>query len=190
MTHAVASYLELMQQPYTGCNPIGLMLSKDKAIAKESVLPSNSYSAVRCLSTREACQTATASAVPPAGQVGGRGCVAGHLASVDCQRRSSPGPTRGVRSPACRLRCDGGTVHRRPRTVRGCDRKPASGDVSDLGDDLQQDAGRRGTNCHREGQMGPGIPEKARYRHTCRNQSPPPGWTFALSNSASGCTVP
>ncbi len=32
--HAVASYLELMQQPYTGCNPIGLMLSKDKAIAK------------------------------------------------------------------------------------------------------------------------------------------------------------
>ncbi len=32
--YAVISYLELMRQPYTGCNPVGLMLSKDKALAK------------------------------------------------------------------------------------------------------------------------------------------------------------
>jgi D-alanine-D-alanine ligase len=32
--HAVVSYLELMRQPYTGCNPIGMMLSRDKAISK------------------------------------------------------------------------------------------------------------------------------------------------------------
>lgn len=32
---AVISYLELMQQPYTGCNPRGLLLSKDKAITKK-----------------------------------------------------------------------------------------------------------------------------------------------------------
>lgn len=32
---AVISYLELMQQPYTGCNPRGLLLSKDKALAKK-----------------------------------------------------------------------------------------------------------------------------------------------------------
>ncbi|MEM6688316.1 MAG: ATP-grasp domain-containing protein [Planctomycetota bacterium] len=32
---AVISYLELMQQPYTGCNPRGLMLSKDKALSKK-----------------------------------------------------------------------------------------------------------------------------------------------------------
>lgn len=32
--YAVVSYLELMRQAYTGCNPIGLMLSKDKATAK------------------------------------------------------------------------------------------------------------------------------------------------------------
>lgn len=32
--HAVISYLELMRQPYTGCNPRGLLLSKDKAISK------------------------------------------------------------------------------------------------------------------------------------------------------------
>ncbi len=31
----VVSYLELMQQPYTGCNPRGLMLSRDKALSKK-----------------------------------------------------------------------------------------------------------------------------------------------------------
>lgn len=31
----VASYLELMKQPYTGCNPRGLMLSHDKALCKQ-----------------------------------------------------------------------------------------------------------------------------------------------------------
>lgn len=31
----VVSYLELMQQPYTGCNPRGLMLSNDKALSKK-----------------------------------------------------------------------------------------------------------------------------------------------------------
>ncbi len=33
--HAIISYLELMQQPYTGCNPRGLLLSKDKALTKK-----------------------------------------------------------------------------------------------------------------------------------------------------------
>lgn len=32
---AVISYLELMRQPYTGCNPRGLLLSKDKALSKK-----------------------------------------------------------------------------------------------------------------------------------------------------------
>ncbi|MCP5143477.1 MAG: ATP-grasp domain-containing protein [Gammaproteobacteria bacterium] len=33
--HHVASFLELMKQPYTGCNPRGLMLSHDKALTKK-----------------------------------------------------------------------------------------------------------------------------------------------------------
>lgn len=32
---AVVSYLELMRQPYTGCNPLGLMLTHDKALSKK-----------------------------------------------------------------------------------------------------------------------------------------------------------
>ena len=33
--HHVVSYLELMRQPYTGCNPRGLMLAHDKALSKK-----------------------------------------------------------------------------------------------------------------------------------------------------------
>ena len=40
--HAVIAYLELMQQPYTGCNPRGLLLSKDKALSPASPPPGRS----------------------------------------------------------------------------------------------------------------------------------------------------
>ncbi len=33
--HNVVSYLELMRQPYTGCNPRGLILARDKALSKK-----------------------------------------------------------------------------------------------------------------------------------------------------------
>jgi D-alanine-D-alanine ligase len=33
--HAVVSYLELLRAPYTGCNPRGLMLARDKALSKK-----------------------------------------------------------------------------------------------------------------------------------------------------------
>jgi D-alanine-D-alanine ligase len=33
--HAVVSYLELMRAPYTGCNPRGLVLGRDKALSKK-----------------------------------------------------------------------------------------------------------------------------------------------------------
>jgi D-alanine-D-alanine ligase len=33
--HHLVSYLELMRKPYTGCNPRGLMLARDKALAKK-----------------------------------------------------------------------------------------------------------------------------------------------------------
>ena len=33
--HHIASFLELMKQPYTGCNPRGLMLAHDKSLTKK-----------------------------------------------------------------------------------------------------------------------------------------------------------
>jgi len=35
--HHVASYLELMKMPYTGCRPRGMMLARDKALSKKLV---------------------------------------------------------------------------------------------------------------------------------------------------------
>lgn len=37
LDHQVVSYLELMQVPYTGCHPRGLMLARDKALSKKLV---------------------------------------------------------------------------------------------------------------------------------------------------------
>ncbi|MCB0325400.1 MAG: hypothetical protein KDD69_17575 [Bdellovibrionales bacterium] len=36
--HHIAAYLELLKQPYTGCNPRGLLLSHDKVLAKQLML--------------------------------------------------------------------------------------------------------------------------------------------------------
>jgi len=36
--HHLVSYLELMRTPYTGCNPRGLMLARDKALAKKVLM--------------------------------------------------------------------------------------------------------------------------------------------------------
>ena len=33
--HSVVSYLELLRVPYTGCNPRGLLLSRDKSLSKK-----------------------------------------------------------------------------------------------------------------------------------------------------------
>lgn len=47
----VVSYLELMKTPYTGCNPRGLMLSRDKALARTLLaahrIPAPEFSVVR-----------------------------------------------------------------------------------------------------------------------------------------------
>ena len=47
----VVSYLELMKTPYTGCNPRGLMLSRDKALAKTLLayhrIPAPEFAVVR-----------------------------------------------------------------------------------------------------------------------------------------------
>ncbi|MCX6101057.1 MAG: D-alanine--D-alanine ligase, partial [Candidatus Bipolaricaulota bacterium] len=47
----VVSYLELMKTPYTGCNPRGLMLSRDKALARTLLayhrIPAPEFAVVR-----------------------------------------------------------------------------------------------------------------------------------------------
>ena len=44
----MVSYLELLRTPYTGCNPRGLMLARDKALSK-TLLASHRIAAARQL---------------------------------------------------------------------------------------------------------------------------------------------
>ena len=49
----VVAYLELLRQPYTGCNPRGLMLSRDKVLTKQILsLPPHPDAAVRGVPAR------------------------------------------------------------------------------------------------------------------------------------------
>jgi D-alanine-D-alanine ligase len=74
----VVSYLELLRVPYTGCNPRGLILSRDKALAKKIL----SYHRVRCArsspsSNGPAGAPPEAAAVPADRQVAGEGRLRG-----------------------------------------------------------------------------------------------------------------
>jgi len=48
----VVAFLELMRQPYTGCNPRGLMISRDKALSKQILayhrIPTPRFAVLRC----------------------------------------------------------------------------------------------------------------------------------------------
>ena len=51
----VVAFLELLRQPYTGCNPRGLLLSRDKsAVQAAAVVPPHSHAAVRRVPPRRA----------------------------------------------------------------------------------------------------------------------------------------
>jgi D-alanine-D-alanine ligase len=47
----VVAFLELMKQPYTGCNPRGMMISRDKALSKQILsyhrIPTPGFAVIR-----------------------------------------------------------------------------------------------------------------------------------------------
>ena len=53
----VVSHLELLRVPYTGCNPRGLMLARDKALSKTR----SPTTACRCPSSRSSASAAPCS---------------------------------------------------------------------------------------------------------------------------------
>ena len=85
----VAAYLELMKQPYTGCNPRGLLLARDKALAKQILQFHRIPTPQICgLSPGPQGQSAEAAGLPVDRQIDGRGRIAGCL---HCQSGAIPG---------------------------------------------------------------------------------------------------
>ena len=82
----VVSYLELLRLPYTGCNPQGMVLSRDKALSKQLMsYHRDSRPGVRGLSARTGHQAAAEVGVPPDRQVAHAGGLNRHRR----KRRSS-----------------------------------------------------------------------------------------------------
>ena len=75
----VVAFLELMRQPYTGCNPRGLLLSRDKlALQAAARVSSHPHAAVRGVPPRGAPACAPQAEFPAVRQIDRRGRLARH----------------------------------------------------------------------------------------------------------------
>ena len=165
---AVISYLELMQQPYTGCNPRGLLLSKDKALSKKVLsfhrIPTPRFTVFPIGRTVHRPKKLVVSAVR---QIGGRGCFLWNRPGIDREQRRSACRTGQVRSREDRRRRDRGTVHRGTRVVRRRDRQHAPEDSSGLGNELRQNARRHGQDRHQPSEMEQQVSRETRDHNAC-----------------------
>ena len=80
---AVISYLELMQQAYTGCNPRGLLLSKDKALSKK-VLTYHRIPTPRFAVSGGTSGVRTQNSLSTFRQIRSGRCILRNLAGLDC----------------------------------------------------------------------------------------------------------
>ena len=141
----VVAFLELMKQPYTGCNPRGMMISRDKALSKQILsyhrIPTPGFAVFR---RGQALSPAAQAQVPAVREIGDRGCIARHLAGFGGRRRREAQGAHRVHSRADQLGCAGRGVHRRPRAVRRRARQRSPAHVSGLGDGFRHAARRHG----------------------------------------------
>ena len=166
----VVSYLELLRVPYTGCNPRGLMLARDKALSKKLLayhrIPVPEFAVFRIGRPVAAAEAAD---VPADRQVADAGGVDRHLAGVGRRRR------REARASACAssTRASAPTpssssyIDGRELYVGVLGNQRAAG-VPGLGAALHQDAGRRAADRHRPREV-----ERASTRRSAASRPAP-----------------
>ena len=95
--HYVVAYLELIRQRYTGCNPRGMMLSRDKVLTKR-VLATHRVAtpAFRLFPFGRRFREPSRLDLPAVREVGDRGRVARHLASLARRGHEEPARARAV----------------------------------------------------------------------------------------------
>ncbi len=130
----VVSYLELLKVPYTGCNPRGLTLSRDKALAKKLMayhrIPVPDFLVVPLGGKDEAAETA---AVPADRQVADLRILDRHFAGVGRRQRRTARQARAVHPRHDHDAGDRRGVHRRPRALCRRDGQRSAADVPGLG---------------------------------------------------------
>ena len=188
----VVSYLELLKVPYTGCNPRGLTLSRDKALAKKLMayhrIPVPDFLVV---------------------PIGGKAKLpkrlqfplivksltyessTGHLAGVGGDQRGTAAQARAVHSRHHPDAGDRRGVHRRPRAVCRRDRQRSAAGVPGVGDVVRQDAGQQLAHRHRAREVERQVPEEARHRHRGGEPAPktPPRRCSTSPSASTGRSI-
>ena len=167
----VVAFLELMRQPYTGCNPRGMMISRDKALSKQilsyhriptakfALLPRNRrYRVPKRLKFPLFVKSATEDASLGIAQ-----------ASIVHDARSS---ASAWSSSTSRRHSDALVeeyIEGREIYI-GVHGQRAADDFSALGTEFRHAAGRHGRDRDAQGQMGPQVSAEARHRYgACRD---------------------
>ena len=170
----VVSYLELLRVPYTGCNPRGLTLSRDKAPGQEAArLPPHSGAGLHGRAAQPQAVAAEAAAVSADREVADLRVVDRHLAGVGGRQRGA----------AARSACSSSTTRSARRRSSSSSSTAASctsacwatsgcgcfrcGRCRSRKMPREQLAHR-----HRAGEVERQVPEEARHRHRARPQLP------------------
>ena len=134
----VVAFLELMRQPYTGCNPRGLLLSRDKSLCKQLLAYHRiADAAVRGVPPRRAHSRAAPAALPAVREVDRRGRLARHRAGLGGRGRGEAQGAHRVRARADQVRRAGRGVHRGARAVRRRARQRAADAAAGVGDGVR-----------------------------------------------------
>ena len=149
----VASFLELMQVPYTGCNPRGLILARGKDLSKTLVHYRRiAVPAFAVFPKAPQGQAAGASRAAADRQEPERGRIAGHLASIRGRHRREARRARRFHPRADPHRRDRRAVHRGARALcRRAGQRAAAG-AAGVGAEIRQPGPRCMAHCHGEDQ--------------------------------------
>ena len=161
----VVAFLELMRLPYTGCNPRGMMISRDKVLSKQILAYHRIATARYALLPRKRRYIEPRKLKFPAvREVGHRGRVARHLAGLDRLRRAEAARARRVHPRADQFGRAGRGIHRGARALHRRDGQRPPHDVPGLGAQFRHAAGRD-VDRHPQGEVGPQVPAAPRHRH-------------------------
>ena len=159
----VVSYLEMLRTPYTGCNPRGLMLARDKALSKTLLashrIPVPEFAVFRLgRAVRRPRRLAFPLIVKSLTKEGSDG----HRAGLDRRQRRAPRRARALRARAPRHARHRRALHRRARALRRRDRQRPPAGLPGLGAAVRAAARGRAAHRHRARQVEPRLPGEGR----------------------------
>ncbi len=180
----VVAFLELMHQPYTGCNPRGMLLSRDKVLSKQLLsyhrVPTPQFMVFpRGKKPRIPKKLRFPLFVKSSTEDASLGIA---HASVVADQKQLDGAHR-LHSRADAFGRAGGGIYRGPRAVRRRDgQRPAQG-AAGVGNDVRLAAGESAGDRHPQGEVG----SRAISRSTASPRRPPRTCRTARWRGSSSC---